>query len=122
MRFAGTIFIIAGLAFLAWDLALTFSSGIRLGTWLMALVGAGLLYQGYGLFRGAPRAPGSTLIVATVIAIGSAGVACILITPILGNTVGVPGEYWLTVLAVLSVGAAFGAASIALWRQRRVVP
>jgi hypothetical protein len=51
MRIAAIIYFVTGSVYLGWDIFLTFTIGIRIGTLLMAVVAASILYQGYALLN-----------------------------------------------------------------------
>jgi hypothetical protein len=56
MKFAATVFALAGCAYLARDVVLFFSVGPRVGSLLMAAFAIALLVQAYSLLRVRPQA------------------------------------------------------------------
>ena len=71
MRFAAIVFLVSGLAYLGWDLSLTFSQGMRVGSWLMAVIAVALLFQAYELFRNKPGARWRAIVSSAAIVICS---------------------------------------------------
>jgi hypothetical protein len=116
MRIAASIFLLAGLAYLGWDIALALSGGASLGNVVVALVAAALLYQGYTLFLFKPGARVSGMVMSSIIAIASALIAGI------GVAFGLSVETWPALGAVVLISVAFGAAAVLLMLAKRAAP
>jgi hypothetical protein len=123
MRIAASIFMTAGLAYLGWGVALAISSGVRLGTWLMALVGGALIYQGYALFLSKPGARLAGIISSLALTACFAVVACLLVAPTFPqDPFNVPAEVLPTLGATILVAVAFAAAALLLFLAKHAAP
>ena len=113
MRIAATVFVIAGLAYLAWDVRLTFQNGIQLGTWLMGLFALGLIYQGYVLFRVKKGARWSGFASATIVALSSGYFASVFVFPGFPETLyAMPADVLPTFGTLVTVTVVFAAAAL----------
>jgi len=118
-KVAAFIFALAGVAYLTWDISLAVSSGVRIGSWLVALVSGALLYQSYSLFRARPRARLYGMISAAALAASFWGIVALIAPPPSTPLSVVPVELWSTLAAVASVAFAFSIAFAFLWADRR---
>ena len=119
MRIAASIFLIAGLAYLGWDIALSFSGGVRVATWLMGLFALALLYQAYELFLSKPHARRNGIVSSSILAIGFGAIACLLIAPLFPEPMSGLAEIWPTLIAIVLVSATFAAAAVLLVLSKR---
>jgi len=123
MRVAASIFLIAGLGSLGRDVAVAISDGVHLGTWLLALVSAALLYEGYALFSSRPSARVAGIISSVALAVCFGSIACILLAPTFPqDPFNVPAELWPTLGAVILVAIAFAAAALLLLFAKHAAP
>lgn len=81
MKVAAFVFLASGLAYLGWDLSLTISQGISIGSLIMAVLAAALLYQAYELFRNKSGARWRAIISSGAISICSGYIAFIFLLP-----------------------------------------
>jgi len=113
MRIAATVFVIAGLGYLAWDVGLTLQNGIQLGTWLMGLFALALIYQGYALFRMKKGARWSGFASAAIVACSSAFFASVFVFPGFPETLyTMPSDVLPMFGAFVAVAVAFAAAAL----------
>ena len=118
MRIAASIFLVVGLVCLGWDVFLAISGGVQFGTWLMALVGAALLYQAYALFLSKPAARLAGIISSLALTVCFAVIACLLVAPTFPQDLfNVPTEVLPTLGATVLVAVAFAAAALLLARH-----
>jgi hypothetical protein len=123
MRIAALVFSIFGLAYLAWDVSLTITRGIHLGTWFMAIVAAALLYQSYALFRAKKGARWSGIFIAIVIAVSCAYIAILLVSPSFPDRLlTVPAILRPTLGALIAGVLAFSVAAVFLAFARPTAP
>ena len=97
MQVAALIFLVSGLAYLGWSVSLMYTQGIGLsvGTSLMAVVAAALLYQAYDLFRNKPGARWRALISSSAIALAAGYVASVFMLPQFPQSLlAIPAEAW----------------------------
>ncbi len=115
MKFAASVFVLAGCAYLAWDVVLSFSVGFRVGSLLMAAFAMALLVQAYSLFRVRPRARQYGLFSSAVLAACSFGIVAILVATAWPFAISeVPAETLSTFALVAGIAVAFGLAFISL--------
>jgi len=115
MRIAALIFAIAGLAYLAWDVALTLEHGFRLATGLMALVAWAVLYQGYALFRAKKGARWGGIFTAAIFSLSSAFIVILIIQPPLPYGLSsIHASLWPMLGVLAAVSVAFGLVAVLL--------
>jgi len=119
MRIAASIFLIAGLVYLGWDIALTFSGGVKLGTWLMAIFAAALLYQAYELFSSKPHARRHGIVTSSILAVASGAIAFMLVMPLFPEPMPGIAEIWPTLAVVVLASSMFTIAAILLALSNR---
>jgi len=123
MRVAASIFLVAGLAYLGWDIRLTIAGGVRLGTWLMGLFAAALLYQAYALFFVKPGARLGGIVSSSALAICFAVIAYLLVAPHFPQSLySLPTDILPMFTAVVLVSLAFAVAAILLVLTKRAAP
>jgi hypothetical protein len=121
MRLAAIPFLIAAVAYLAWDVIFTFANGVHIGTWLMAAFSWALAVIGWGLYRRRASYRWVGLVASLFVA-----ATCIVILGALALPYAphfaVPSLLW-PMLSILSVVAlAFVASAVLLARGRRHAP
>jgi hypothetical protein len=115
MKFAASIFALAGCAYLAWDVVLSFSVGPRVGSLLMAAFAIALLVQAYSLFRVRPRARQYGLFSAAVLTACFFGIVAIFVATAWPFAISdVPAETVSLFALVAGIAVAFGLAFIFL--------
>ncbi|HVS26751.1 MAG TPA: hypothetical protein VHE58_05570 [Burkholderiales bacterium] len=115
MRTAAAIFLVFGFAYLAWDISLIVAHGVQLGSGLMVVFAAAVLYQGYALWKRDPRVRWSALVSAVAIAGTCAYIASVFIaSPFPESLLHLPGEVLPLFGSVVALSIAFGVASVVL--------
>ena len=109
MKIAAVIFLMIGLCYLAWDLALIPANGMHVGSALMAILASVFLYQAYELFLGRAGSRWKGIVSAAAIAVVSGYVGFIVLFP---SSVFTPSLIGLVALAVF---IACVIAVLALW-------
>ena len=127
LRIAALIFLVTGLAYLAWDAALTLAHGVRAGTLFMALVSVALIYQGYALFVTKTGARLSGLISAVIVAGTCAYIASqFILLPLPQSIFLMPSDVQPVFFGVAAVAVAFAVAAALIafskpWRPNPAV-
>jgi len=120
MRVAASIFLIAGLAYLGWNIAITFSGGVQLGTLLMAVFAAALLYQAYELFSSKPHARRHGIVSSSILAVAFGIIAVLLLAPWFPEPMSGIAEIWPTLVALVILSFSFTVAALLLVLSNRV--
>lgn len=104
MRIAAFIFLASGLAYLGWDLSLTLTQGVSVGSLVMAVIAGALLSQAYELFRNKPGARWRAIVSSSAIAILAGYMAsAFLLPPIPQSLLQLPSDVWPVFGAVVVV-------------------
>ena len=112
LRIAALIFVVAGLAYLSWDFALTLAHGFRSGTLFMGLVSLVLIYQGYALFVRKRGARWSGLISAVIVAASCTYIASQFVLPPLPESIYLmPSDVQPVFFIVAAIAVAFAVAA-----------
>jgi hypothetical protein len=115
VRTAAVIFLIFGVGYLAWDISLIFAHGVQLGSGLMVVFAAAVLYQGYALWKRDLRVRWSALVSALAIPGTCAYIASIFsASPFPQSLLHLPGEVLPLFGTFVALSIAFGLASVVL--------
>ena len=119
MRIAAFIFLITGLAYLGWVIALALPGGTGVNNWLLAVFPTALLFQAYALFRSRPRARLSGIVTSIALAICFASMAGFLIFPWFPEPLSGLAEIWPMLVVLILMSGTFAAAAAFLLAIKR---